>query len=300
MAKVVVSGASGLVGAKLLPLLETGGYKVGKLVRGDSAVSGDDIFWDPAAGELESDSLEGVEAVVHLAGENIAAGRWNTARKARIRESRVDGTKLLAAKLAELPDPPRVLVCASAIGYYGDRGDESLSEDAPAGEGFLPDVCAEWEAASSAAEHAGIRVVRLRIGVVLSPEGGALKKMLFPFKMGAGGKIGSGHQYMSWISIDDLAAAIVHCIETDSLSGAVNAVSPEAVTNKVFTKTLGRVLRRPTLFPLPPFAARLALGEMADALLLASAKVEPDALKKSGFQFEYAKLEKALRHLLEK
>ena len=300
MASVLVSGASGLVGERLLPLLEARGYNAARLVREYSAVSQEDVFWDPAAGELDPDALEGVEAVVHLAGENIAAGRWNAVRKERIRESRVAGTKLLCSKLAEMPHPPKVLVCASAIGYYGDRGDESLPEDASAGEGFLPDVCREWEAASSAAEHAGIRVVRLRIGVVLSPKGGALKKMLLPFKLGAGGKMGSGRQYMSWISIDDLTRVILHCIESDALSGAVNAVTPAPVTNQEFTKTLGRVLVRPTLFPLPPFAARLALGEMADALLLASAKVEPAALKASGFEFAHSDLEEALRHLLGK
>jgi uncharacterized protein (TIGR01777 family) len=300
MASVLVSGASGLVGERLLPLLEARGYNAARLVREYSAVSQEDVFWDPAAGELDSDALEGVEAVVHLAGENIAAGRWNAVRKERIRESRVAGTKLLCSKLAEMPHPPKVLVCASAIGYYGDRADESLPEDAPAGEGFLPDVCREWEAASSAAEHAGIRVVRLRIGVVLSPKGGALKKMLLPFKLGAGGKMGSGRQYMSWISIDDLTRVILHCIESDALSGAVNAVTPAPVTNQEFTKTLGRVLVRPTLFPLPPFAARLALGEMADALLLASAKVEPAVLKASGFEFAHSDLEEALRHLLGK
>ena len=300
MASVLVSGASGLVGERLLPLLEARGYNAARLVREYSAVSQEDVFWDPAAGELDSDALEGVEAVVHLAGENIAAGRWNAVRKERIRESRVAGTKRLCSKLAEMPHPPKVLVCASAIGYYGDRADESLPEDAPAGEGFLPDVCREWEAASSAAEHAGIRVVRLRIGVVLSPKGGALKKMLLPFKLGAGGKMGSGRQYMSWISIDDLTRVILHCIESDALSGAVNAVTPAPVTNQEFTKTLGRVLVRPTLFPLPPFAARLALGEMDEALLLASAKVEPAVLKASGFEFEHSDLEEALRHLLGK
>ena len=307
MAKVVVSGASGLVGSELLPLLQARGYGVLRLVREQSVIGGGDMWskrdlvpWDPVAGELDVAALEGTEAVVHLAGENIAAGRWNATRKERIRESRVAGTKLLCSKLAEMPNPPGVLVCASAIGYYGDRGDESLPEDAPAGEGFLPDICREWEAASSAAEHAGIRVVRLRIGVVLSPKGGALKKMLLPFKMGAGGKVGSGRQYMSWISIDDLTRVILHCIESDSLSGAVNAVAPASVTNKEFTKILGRVLVRPTMFPLPSFAARMVLGEMADALLLASAKVEPAALEKSGFEFEHNDLEGALRHLLGK
>ena len=300
MAKIIVSGATGLVGSELLPLLQAGDYGVSRLVREYSAVDGGDVFWDPAAGELDTAALEGVEAVVHLAGENIAAGRWNNARKKRIRESRVDGTRLLCAKLAEMPTPPRVLICASAIGYYGERGDEELAEEAGAGEGFLPDVCREWEESTEAAVSAGIRVIRLRIGIVLSPRGGALRKMLTPFKMGVGGKVGNGHQYMSWISLDDLAAAIVHCIENESISGAVNAVAPESVTNKVFTKTLGKVLRRPTMFPLPVFAAKLAFGEMAEALLLCSSRVVPKALSESGFEFTHPELESALRHLLEK
>ena len=300
MAKIIVSGATGLVGSELLPLLQAGDYGVSRLVREYSAVDGGDVFWDPAAGELDTAALEGVEAVVHLAGENIAAGRWNNARKKRIRESRVDGTRLLCAKLAEMPTPPGVLICASAIGYNGERGDEELAEEAGAGEGFLPDVCREWEESTEAAVSAGIRVIRLRIGIVLSARGGALRKMLTPFKMGVGGKVGNGHQYMSWISLDDLAAAIVHCIENESIRGAVNAVSPEPVTNKVFTKTLGKVLRRPTMFPLPVFAAKLAFGEMAEALLLCSSRVVPKALADSGFEFTHPELESALRHLLEK
>ena len=300
MAKIMVSGATGLVGSELLPLLQAGDYGVSRLVREYSAVDGGDVFWDPAAGELDTAALEGVEAVVHLAGENIAAGRWNNARKKRIRESRVDGTRLLCAKLAEMPTPPRVLICASAIGYYGERGDEELAEEAGAGEGFLPDVCREWEESTEAAASAGIRVIRLRIGIVLSPRGGALRKMLTPFKMGAGGKVGNGHQYMSWISLDDLAASILHCIENDSISGAVNAVAPESVTNKVFTKTLGKVLKRPTMFPLPAFAAKLVFGEMAEALLLCSSRVVPKVLSESGFEFTHPELESALRHLLEK
>ena len=300
MSKIMISGATGLVGSELRALLQAGGHEVSRLVREYSAVDGGDIFWDPAAGELDAAGLDGVEAVVHLAGENIAAGRWNNARKKRIRESRVDGTRLLCARLVEMPTPPKVLICASAIGYYGDRGDDVLTEESGAGEGFLPDVCREWEAASAAAADAGIRVVRLRIGIVLSPKGGALKKMLGPFKMGAGGKIGSGRQYMSWISIDDLARAVVHCIENESISGAVNAVAPGAVTNKVFTRTLGRVLRRPTMFPLPAFAARAVFGEMAEALLLCSSKVVPKVLAESGFEFSHAELEGALRHQLGK
>ena len=298
MSKILVSGATGLVGSELLPLLQAGDYGVSRLVREYSAVDGADVFWDPAAGELDSAALEGVEAVVHLAGENIAAGRWNNARKKRIRESRVDGTRLLCARLAEMPTPPKVLISASAIGYYGERGADELAEEAGAGEGFLPDVCREWEESTEAATAAGIRVIRLRIGIVLSPRGGALKKMLTPFRMGAGGKIGKGNQYMSWISLDDLAASILHCIENESISGAVNAVAPEAVTNTVFTKTLGKVLKRPTMFPLPAFAAKLAFGEMAEALLLCSSRVVPGVLNESGFEFAHPELEGALRHQL--
>ena len=306
MSKIIVSGAGGLVGSELLPLLESAGHEVARVVRKHSDVGGGDMWsrrdlvpWDPVEGELDAAALDGAGAVVHLAGENVAA-RWNALRKERIRQSRIDGTKLLCEKLAEMSRPPKVLVCASAIGYYGDRGDETLTEDSPAGEGFLPDVCREWEAATAVAADAGIRVIRLRIGIVLSPKGGALKKMLGPFKMGAGGKVGHGDQYMSWISIDDLAAVIVHCIEDESISGAVNAVAPGAVINKVFTKTLGRVLRRPTMFPLPAFAARAVFGEMAEALLLCSARVVPRVLVESGFEFAHTELEDALRHLLGK
>jgi uncharacterized protein (TIGR01777 family) len=307
MSKIIVSGASGLVGSGLLPLLGDGQYEVSRLVRKQSDIDGGDMWsrrdlvpWDPVTGELDAAMLEGTEAVVHLAGENIAVGRWNNARKKKIRESRVDGTRLLCEKLAEIPTPPKVLICASAIGYYGHRGDESLTEESPVGEGFLPDLCREWEEATEAAAKAGIRVIRLRIGIVLSPRGGALKKMLVPFKMGAGGKVGDGRQYMSWISLDDLAAVIVHCIKDESISGAVNAVAPEAVTNKVFTKTLGKVLRRPTMFPLPAFAAKIIFGEMAEAMLLCSSRVVPKALADSGFEFAHPGLESALRHQLGK
>ncbi|MFP6739754.1 MAG: TIGR01777 family oxidoreductase [Planctomycetota bacterium] len=307
MSKIIVSGASGLVGSGLLPLLGDGQYEVSRLVRKQSDIDGGDMWsrrdlvpWDPVTGELDAAMLEGTEAVVHLAGENIAVGRWNNARKKKIRESRVDGTRLLCEKLAEIPTPPKVLICASAIGYYGHRGDESLTEESPVGEGFLPDLCREWEEATEAAAKAGIRVIRLRIGIVLSPRGGALKKMLVPFKMGAGGKVGDGRQYMSWISLDDLAAVIVHCIKDESISGAVNAVAPEPVTNKVFTKTLGKVLRRPTMFPLPAFAAKIIFGEMAEAMLLCSSRVVPKALADSGFEFAHPGLESALRHQLGK
>ncbi|MEE8200800.1 MAG: TIGR01777 family oxidoreductase [Candidatus Acidoferrales bacterium] len=295
--KIGVSGSTGLVGSALVPFLTTSGHQVVRLVR--SKPNPGEVYWSPGEGRLDASGLEGLEAVVHLAGENIT-GRWTPAKKARIRESRVQGTQLLAGTLAELAQPPKVLVCASAIGYYGDRGEEVLQEASPPGSNFLAEVCQAWEAASQPAAQKGIRVVSLRIGVVLSPRGGALGQMLLPFKLGVGGKIGSGRQYLSWIAIDDLVGVIHHALTTDSLQGPVNTVAPQAVTNLEFTKTLGRVLGRPTLFPLPAFAARWAFGQMADELLLASARVEPARLKASGYVFRTPDLEGALRHLLGK
>ncbi|MDE0214931.1 MAG: TIGR01777 family oxidoreductase, partial [Deltaproteobacteria bacterium] len=265
---------------------------------GRSAPEAGDVRWDPEGGLLDAGALEGVDGVVHLAGENIATGRWTAEKKRRIRESRVRGTRLLAETLAGLERSPRVLVSASAIGFYGDRGDEELSETSPAGAGFLPDVCREWEVATEAAQGKDIRVVHARLGVVLSTGGGALAKMLTPFKLGAGGIIGNGRQYMSWITLDDTVAALGHLLATDSVAGPVNVVAPGAVTNHEFTKTLGRVLRRPTLFPMPAFAARLAFGEMADALLLASTRVKPAALLESGYAFRHDSLEEGLRHVI--
>jgi uncharacterized protein (TIGR01777 family) len=295
---VAVTGATGLVGSTLVPMLTTGGHRVIKLVRrpaGDSTVT-----WDPEAESFDASSLDGVDAVVHLAGENIAAARWSPKVKDRIRDSRVQGTRVLCEGLARMKTPPKVLVCASAVGFYGDRDDEVLTEDSAAGSGFLADVAQDWEAATQPARDAVIRVVNLRFGVVLSPKDGALAKMLLPFKLGAGGRVGSGRQYWSWISIDDAAGAIHHAVLTDSLSGPVNAVAPKPVTNTEFTKTLGRVLGRPAIVPMPAFAARLALGEMADELLLASIRVEPRQLIESGYDFRQPTLESALRHLLGK
>ena len=281
--KILVTGASGLVGSALIPLLAGGGHEVARL--GRSAPGAGDIRWDPNAAVLEASALEGFDGVIHLAGENIASGRWNAARKRRIKESRVLGTLLLAERLAGLERPPRVLVSASAVGFYGDRGDEELTEESPAGSGFLSEVCREWEAATEAAAGKGIRVVHARLGVVLSQDGGALAKMLTPFKLGAGGIVGNGRQYMSWITLDDTAAALAHLLATETVSGPVNLVAPAPVTNREFTKTLGRVLRRPTLFPLPGFVARVVFGEMADALLLASTRVKPVNLLGSGYVF---------------
>ena len=287
--KIAITGSTGLVGSALVPLLTAGGHQVLPLRRPG--------HWDPERGTIDKTVLEGVDAVINLAGENIAAGRWTNAQKAKIRDSRVKGTKLISETIAKLERRPQVMVSASATGYYGDRGSEVLREDSPPGTGFLPDVCRQWEAATDPAARAGIRVVHVRTGLVLSGKGGALGKMLLPFKMGVGGVIGSGKQYWSWISLDDLCAAIAHSLEAD-LHGPVNAVSPAPVTNYEFTKALGRVLSRPTIFPLPGFAARIALGEMAGELLLASARVEPARLQASRFTFKHRELEPALRYLL--
>ena len=294
--KILVTGATGLVGSAVVPFLAGGGHEVACL--GRSAPGAGDIRWDPDAGVLEASALEGFDGVVHLAGENIASGRWNAAKKRRIKESRVRGTRLLAETLAGLERPPRVLVSASAVGFYGDRGDEELTEESPAGSGFLSDVCREWEAATEAAEGKGIRVVHSRLGVVLSRDGGALGKMLTPFRLGAGGIVGNGRQYMSWITLDDTAAALGHLLATETASGPVNVVAPVPVTNREFTSTLGRVLRRPTVFPLPGFVARVVFGEMADALLLASTRVKPVNLPGSGYVFRHGSLEEGLRHVL--
>ncbi|MFK7819054.1 MAG: TIGR01777 family oxidoreductase, partial [Planctomycetaceae bacterium] len=248
---------------------------------------------------LNADLLEGVDAVVHLAGESIATGRWSDQKKHRIKHSRIAGTRTLCEALAAMERKPEVLVCASATGFYGDRGDELLTEDSAPGEGFLVDVCQGWEEATAAASNAGIRVVNIRIGVVLDKQGGALAAMLMPFKMGVGGKIGSGKQYWSWITLTDLVRAIDHCICTESLNGPVNAVSPNPSTNTEFTKAMGKALGRPTIFPLPGFMAKLVLGQMAEDLLLASARVVPNRLRESGFEFKYSDLNAALTHALE-
>ncbi len=295
---VVVSGSTGLVGSALIPFLTTGGHRVTRLVRSRPQHGDEEIRWDPIAGSIETAGLEGIDAVVHLAGENITAGRWTAATKARIKESRVRGTRLLCEALAHLHQPPKVLVCASAIGYYGDRGATTVDEDSAAGTGFLADVCRAWEAATAPASDAGIRVVHLRCGVVLTAAGGALAKLLLPFRLGVGGRLGSGRQYMSWIGIDDVLGVILHTIRTGALRGAVNAVAPPPVTNFDFTKALGRVLSRPTLFPVPAVVARLAFGEMADEMLLASTRVAPARLQATQYAFRHPNLDAALRHTL--
>ncbi len=296
--KILVTGASGLVGGGLVRGLERDGHAVSRLVRRPPKGQ-DEIEWDPGAGRLDPAALGGFDVVVHLAGENIAGGRWSDARKARIRDSRVDGTRLLAERLLAADPRPRAFVGASAIGYYGDRGDTVCDESTPPGDGFLPDVCVAWEEAARPLADASVRVAHLRIGIVLSAEGGALKAMLLPFRLGLAGRLGPGTQWMSWIGYDDLIAAFRFVIERDDARGAYNAVSPSPVTNAEYTKTLGRVLGRPTILPAPAFLVRVALGEMADALLLASTRVVPRRLTDAGFTFERPALEAALRAELE-
>jgi uncharacterized protein len=288
--KIAVTGSTGLVGSTLVSSLTSSGHEVIPITR--------PARWDPEKGTVDHAALAGLDALIHLAGENIAAARWTAAQKGRIRDSRIKGTKLIAEALAKLQKPPEVMISASAIGYYGNRGSEILREDSGPGEGFLPDVCRQWEAATDPATRKGIRVVHLRFGIVLSRNGGALPKMLFPFKIGIGGKLGSGKQYWSWVSVHDVCSSILHCVQAKGLHGPVNVVSPNPVTNVEFTKALGRVLHRPTVFPLPAFAARLMLGEMADALLLASARVEPTKLLASRLVFQDKDLEATLASLL--
>jgi uncharacterized protein (TIGR01777 family) len=294
-----VTGASGLIGSVLGPFLTTGGHRLTRLVRDQTHVGDGVGHWDPRTGALTG-VAGALDAVVHLAGAGIADKRWSVARKVEIRDSRVGPTRKLSEALGRMTSKPKVLICASAIGYYGDRGANTVDESSDPGEGFLAEVCREWEAATAPATAAGIRVVNLRFGVVLTSAGGALAKMLPPFQIGAGGQLGSGQQYMSWIAIDDLVGAILHCVATDALLGPVNAVAPEAVTNHDFTKTLGRVLSRPTIVPVPAAAARLAFGEMADEALLASTRVAPTRLAASGYRYAHPNLEEALRHTLGK
>jgi uncharacterized protein (TIGR01777 family) len=295
--KILITGSTGLIGSKLTALLTERGNRVLSMVRRNPS-GNNEIQWNPAAGTLDKSALEGLDAVVHLAGENIASGRWTPARKKLIRMSRLQGTQLLAQSLAHLFDPPKVLISVSAIGYYGDRGEELLDENSSSGTGFLPELCREWEAATSPASMRNIRVVNPRLGVVLSGSGGALPRMLAPFRWGVGGRIGSGRQFMSWIAIEDLVGMIDHAIHCNSLQGPLNAVSPNPVTNSEFSKTIGKILKRPALFPVPAFTLRLAFGQMADEVLLAGARVSADRLLKSGYKFLYPELEDALRHIL--
>lgn len=295
--KILISGSHGLVGTALIKSLEPEGHEIFRLVR-HAPNSQSEIEWSPDRYSIALARIEGFDAVVHLAGESIAEGRWSDEKKKRIRESRVKGTRLLGDALANLANPPKSLISASAIGYYGNRGDEVLTEASAPGDDFLSEVCVEWEKATALATEKGIRVVNTRFGIILDANGGALAKMLPPFRMGIGGRIGSGKQWMSWIALDDVVGAIKFALTNETLSGPVNFVAPNPVTNSEFTKTLGRALSRPTLFPIPAFGVRLVFGEMADALLLSGQRAVPASLTKAGYQFQYQGLEEALRHRL--
>jgi len=296
--KILVSGAHGLVGKALKKSLTKDGHEIIRLVRGESAYGKPEVEWDPERGVLDANQIEGFDVVVHLAGESIASGRWTEEKKQKIVDSRVKGTTLLSQSLASLSRPPASFISASAIGYYGSRGDELLSEQSKPGNDFLAGVCVEWEKAAEPAIEKGIRTVKARFGIILDKEGGALEKMLTPFRMGIGGKFGDGKQWMSWIALEDVVRGLRFVMDHASLKGPVNFVAPNPVTNAEFTKTLGEVLSRPTILPVPAFGARLAFGEMADGLLLSSAKVEPKRLKESEFQFNYTDLKPAFEHIL--
>ncbi|HET9526172.1 MAG TPA: TIGR01777 family oxidoreductase [Pyrinomonadaceae bacterium] len=296
--KVLISGSHGLVGGALVKSLTTNGHECIRLVRHGRTVGAPEVEWHPEKGLIDKEQLEGIEAVVHLAGENIAEGRWTSEKKRAILESRVNGTVLLSETLATLKRPPAVFLSASAIGYYGNRGDELLTETSAPGSDFLAHVCQEWEKATTPAAEQGIRTVLARFGIILAEKGGALAKMLTPFQMGIGGRIGDGKQWMSWIALDDVVSAIQFMLHDQFVNGPVNFVAPNPVRNADFTKALGSVLARPTFLPVPAFGVRLAFGEMADALLLASQKVEPAVLKARGFAFSWPRLELTLKHLL--
>lgn len=300
---VAITGSRGMIGSELVPLLRAGGHRVVRLVTGNGGAAVDDgttwVDWVPTA-PLDATLLNGVDAVIHLAGENVAAGRWNAERKRRILETRTIPTRHIVEALAGQPagGRPKTFICASAVGYYGSRGDEVLTEQSAPGRGYFPDVCRAWEDATRPARDAGIRTVNLRIGVVLSPNAGALGKQLFAFKIGLGAVLGSGKQWVPWIGIEDAARAIHHCLTTDTINGPVNIVNPLPVTNRDFTKTLGRVLGRPAFLWLPRFALRILVGELTDEGLLASLRVIPQKLLDTGFTFRHPDLADALRSVL--
>lgn len=293
--KILITGASGLIGTALQKSFAEKGYEMLLATRSEPKKP-EQIQWDMEAGFADAGRLEGLDAVIHLAGENVSGLRWTEDKKKAIRESRVKGTHNIVNTLSNLEKKPKIFISGSAIGFYGDRGDDMMTETSPAGDTFLADVCKAWETESRRAEDMGIRTVLLRTGIVLSKDGGALATMLTPFKFGVGGVVGSGKQWMSWISLDDVIAIINFALENESLRGAVNVVAPNPVTNEEFTKTLGEVLYRPTFLPLPEFAVNLVFGEMGDALLLDSTRVEPKRLKEAGFEFEFTELKAAIEH----
>ena len=300
--KILISGSSGMVGSALINSLRADGHAIARLVRsGSPSQSGpaaENIRWEPPTGSIDLAGMEGADALVHLAGASIADDRWTPARKQILRRSRVDATRHLVAGLAQLKQKPRVLVAASAIGYYGDRGDETLTESAAPGNDFLAQICRDWEAETAQAEQLGIRVAMLRFGIILAANGGALKRILVPFRLGAGGRLGNGRQWMSWITLDEVVSVIRYAIENDAIRGAVNTVAPNPVTNAEFTSVLAGVLHRPALFPAPRVALRLAMGEMADALLFSSQRVAPQKLQSQLYAFRHPELKEALESVL--
>ncbi len=295
---LLITGSGGFLGSALVPFLTGGGHRVIRMVRTKAAAGRDTLFWDPLSEHLDLEAIGKIDAVIHLAGENIAQGRWSAEKKNKIIKSRVRGTTLLARALTRLPEPPEVLICASAIGYYGNRGTAWMTEQSDQGNNFISKVCGKWEQSTAPAAEKGIRTVLLRIGIALSPSGGALQKFLLPFQFGLGGKLGSGNQYMSWIHRDDVLGAIYHVLDRRDIKGPVNVVAPDPVTNYTFVNTLGRVLTRPCFFSVPESAIRVMFGEMGREIPLSSTRVSPDRLMESGYRFRYPVLEGALRHLL--
>lgn len=298
--KLLISGSSGLVGSQLCRTLESNtAYEIVRLVRTKSSdTHGATVTWQPSEGLLPPEIFEGIDAVIHLGGVSIADHRWSSDVKKSIFNSRVQSTTLLANTLAALENPPRTFLCASAIGFYGDRAEERVDETSKKGRGFLADVCDSWEHATQPATKAGIRVVNMRFGMILDKKGGALAKMQTPFKLGLGGRIGSGSQYWSWIALPDVINAIQFCLQNEEIQGPVNFVAPDEVTNLDFTKTLGKVLSRPTCLPVPAWGIKTVFGEMGQELMLSSTRVTPQQLLAAGFQFEYPKLEDAFRGIL--
>ncbi len=294
--KILVTGSSGLIGSSLVPHLTGAGHFVARLVRRNPVRERGDVLWEPVSGKLERAKLEGFDAVIHLAGENLM-GLWTQARKQRLIASRVQATEFLCEALAGLSQRPKVLLSASAIGYYGSRGDQWLNEHSPGGTGFLAELTQDWERAADIADRAGIRVVKMRLGLVLSRRGGLLAQLLPVFRTGLGGPLGLGRQYMSWIAIDDLLGAVQHLLAKETIRGPVNLVTPDPVTNRDFSRTLGRALRRPAFLPVPSPLLRLLPGGMAEQTMLASQRVEPGELRRTGFAFQFPDLEEALRHL---
>lgn len=295
--KIVISGSSGLLGKRLTAFLSTGGHQIVKLVRNKDQVTENSVFWNPAAGQVETDRLENADAFIHLSGENVGSGYWTQTKKRRIKNSRIDSTRLLSQTISNLKFPPKIFLSASAVGFYGDRGEEILTEQSSKGSGFFPEVCEQWEKEAQQADPSKTRVVNMRFGIILDPAGGTLAKLYLPTKLGLGAVFGNGKQFMPWIAIDDVLYAINFILNNPNISGAVNLAAPNPVNNRQFTKTLARVLKRPALFSIPAAVLKLALREMATEMLLSGARVQPAVLQQNGYEFKFPDLEKALRFM---